>query len=91
MPGYDGRRSRLTADLAAWVKLAGNAADRPRVRRKLQEWQRDRDFSSVRDPAALAKLSEAERIEWQKLWAHVADLLKRTEEPKAAQKTDKKP
>jgi hypothetical protein len=32
----------------------------------------------------LAKLPEDERDTWQKLWADVADLLKRTEEPKPA-------
>jgi hypothetical protein len=33
----------------------------------------------VREPAALAKLPEAERQAWQGLWADVAALHKRTE------------
>jgi hypothetical protein len=31
----------------------------------------------VRDSATLAKLPEAERAGWEKLWAEVADLLRR--------------
>ena len=42
---------------------------------KMQRWLRDRDLTSVRSPDALGKLSEAERQEWQKLWADVADTL----------------
>jgi Tfp pilus assembly protein PilF len=68
----------LTADLAVWAKVADNTADRPRLRQKMQHWQQDSDFAGVRDAAALAKLPEAERAAWQKLWADVADLLKRT-------------
>ena len=33
------------------------------------------DFAPVRDPAALAKLPEAERNEWQNFWASVDRLL----------------
>jgi tetratricopeptide (TPR) repeat protein len=35
-------------------------------------WQTDSALASVRDPAALAKLPEAEREQWQFLWADVA-------------------
>jgi hypothetical protein len=95
----DAERSRLrlqalewlTAELLAWQKLSENPADRPRAREKLQHWQKDKDFASVRDVETLAKLPEAERANWQKIWADVADLLKRTDEPKAAEKPDQKP
>jgi tetratricopeptide (TPR) repeat protein len=72
----------LGADLTAWAKLADNATDRPRVRQQMQYWRRDRDLAGVRDAAALDKLPEAERAEWQKFWTEVAELLKRTEEAK---------
>jgi hypothetical protein len=45
----------------------------------LQYWQRDSALAGVREKAALAKLPEDERKKWQKLWADVADLLRRAE------------
>jgi tetratricopeptide (TPR) repeat protein len=74
----------LTAELTAWGTRIDDAADRPRVRNAMQRWQGSSDLAGVRDAAALAKLPEAERAAWQKLWADVADLLKRTYEPPAA-------
>jgi eukaryotic-like serine/threonine-protein kinase len=79
----------LVADLAASAKLADNATDRPKLRQKLEHWQLDTDFAGIRGDAALAKLPEAERAAWQKLWADVAELLKRTGEPSAAAKPSK--
>src|SRR5262249_41447447 len=76
----------LTAELAAWAQLADNTADRPKLRVALQRWLQASDFAGVRDAAALAKLPEAERAAWQTLWANVADLLKRTNEPPAGAK-----
>jgi hypothetical protein len=43
----------------------------------MKHWQQDTDFAGVRGPAALAKLPEAERQDWEELWADVADLLGR--------------
>ena len=43
-------------------------------------WQQDADFTAVRD--ALAKLPEAERAEWHKLWQDVEALLKRAVDAK---------
>ncbi len=40
----------------------------------MQHWQQDKDFAGVRGPKALARLPEAERHEWQKLWQDVAAL-----------------
>jgi tetratricopeptide (TPR) repeat protein len=73
--------SWLRADLAAWAKLLkhGQPADRTTVRQTLQHWQRDPDFTGVRDEAALAKLPEAERSAWRQLWADVAALLQQAE------------
>jgi hypothetical protein len=44
----------------------------------LQHWQNDTDLAGVRDPAALAKMPEAERADWQKLWADVEALVKKS-------------
>jgi hypothetical protein len=57
----------------------------------MTHWLQDADFAGIRDAAALARLPEAERTDWQKLWADVAGLLRRTDEPKAAEKPDTMP
>ena len=44
----------------------------------LGHWLDDSDFAGVRGPKALAKLPEAERRPWQKLWEDVADTLARS-------------
>jgi Tfp pilus assembly protein PilF len=69
----------LRADLAAWTKeMAKNTPEaRSAVREKMRHWQADADFAGVRAPEALAKLPEAERQPWQRLWDEVADLLSR--------------
>jgi serine/threonine-protein kinase len=64
----------LRDDLAAWVR----AADRTPAPRALKRWQRDADLAGVRDPEALAKLPQPEREAWGRLWADVADLLRKT-------------
>jgi hypothetical protein len=69
----------LQADLNMWSKqLESKAPQAPmRVRGKMLRWQQDRDLAGVRDAAALAKLPETERAAWSKLWAGVAEMLKR--------------
>ena len=52
---------------------------RPAVRQVMRYWQQDSDLAVVRGEA-LAKLPEAERQAWQKLWEGVAALLRRAEE-----------
>jgi tetratricopeptide (TPR) repeat protein len=71
----------LKAQLAAYVKpLAGTDPKAPAlVRQQLQHWQQDSDLHGVRDPDALAKLPEAERQAWQKLWDEVAQTLARAQ------------
>jgi tetratricopeptide (TPR) repeat protein/serine/threonine protein kinase len=71
----------LRADLALWGKQLEGATPPVRaiVQKTLLHWQQDPDLAGVRDASALAKLPEAERVEWQKLWADVAALLKKAE------------
>jgi tetratricopeptide (TPR) repeat protein len=62
----------LQADLALRARLLqeGRPVDRaPAI------WQTEPALASIRDPAALAKLPDAERQEWDRLWADVATLL----------------
>jgi tetratricopeptide (TPR) repeat protein len=68
----------LRADLAFYARLleSGKPADHKLVAERMRHWQADSDFVSVRG-AALDKLPDEERKAWQKLWADVADLLKK--------------
>jgi hypothetical protein len=69
----------LNAERDAWAKLLddGDPKARAQVVQTLQHWKLDTDLAGVRDAIALAKLPEAERKEWQALWADVEALLKR--------------
>jgi serine/threonine protein kinase/Flp pilus assembly protein TadD len=79
----------LRADLGAWRDLLDKdpAKVRPKVVQHMQHWLLDPDFNGVRGPDALGKLPEAERKDWQQLWADVADTLRRSTN-KPAQPTD---
>jgi tetratricopeptide (TPR) repeat protein len=69
----------LRADLEQWSKRleGGKPEDRQVVRAKLERWQRNTDLAGVRDADALKKLSAQEQEAWRKLWADVAELLKK--------------
>jgi tetratricopeptide (TPR) repeat protein len=69
----------LRADLALRGKqlTGGKPPDRQPAGQALRHWQKDPDLASVRNPKALAKLPEAERKEWEKLWAEVNAVLKK--------------
>ena len=86
-------RDWLRADLEAWCGLLDRDRDKARsghLPQRMQHWLRDPDFNGVRNPDALAKLPEAERQAWQKLWDDVQRLLDRARAtPKPA--PEKKP
>jgi eukaryotic-like serine/threonine-protein kinase len=69
----------LRADLDAWAKRSKNSgAGEPLVAaRAVRQWQLSKDLAGVRDTAALARLSEQERKDWQGLWAEVKGLVSR--------------
>jgi serine/threonine-protein kinase len=69
----------VRADLKAYRRLMDNAADKVSgaVVQRVQHWLQDNDFAGVRGPDVLAKLPEAEREEWQKLWQEVEALRQR--------------
>ena len=50
----------------------------------MRHWQQDADLAGVRGKEALAALPADERAEWEKLWAEVADLLRRLDAAKPA-------
>jgi tetratricopeptide (TPR) repeat protein len=76
----------LRAELALWQKQADStkAEDRAAAQRTLRHWQQDADLAGVRRQEALAALPAEERTEWEKLWAEVADLLRRLDAGKPA-------
>jgi hypothetical protein len=70
----------LRADLAHWTKQADS--DRALVQKTLQHWQDDADLAGIRDKDAVAKLPAEEREACQKLWADVAEVLKKAGDSK---------
>jgi Flp pilus assembly protein TadD len=88
-PPDDDAKARLRTQARDWLRATlglrskqldtDTAEARSAVRNALRHWQADRDLAGVRDPDALSRLPEAEREEWESLWADVASLLKRAE------------
>jgi tetratricopeptide (TPR) repeat protein len=77
----------LRADLKAYRHLLERSAAKadPMIAQRMQHWLQDEDFAGVRGDNALAKLLEAERREWHKLWEEVEALRKRAmPQPKTA-------
>src|SRR5262249_56367012 len=71
----DLRRQALAwwqADLAQRTRLLAGGKS---VDRRVTIWQTERALASVRDPAGLAKLPDAERQQWGRFWADAAALL----------------
>jgi tetratricopeptide (TPR) repeat protein len=72
----------LRADLTSHGKQLKSwwpgAADQ--ARQALTHWRKDPDLAGLRDQQALAKLPQAERQAWRKLWADVDALLQRGEQ-----------
>jgi tetratricopeptide (TPR) repeat protein len=64
---------------------------RPAVAQQMQHWLHDSDFNGLRGPDALTKLPEAERKDWQKLWADVQRLLDRAADKPQPRDGEKKP
>jgi hypothetical protein len=47
----------------------------------MRQWRSDGDLAGVRDKGRLARLPDAERIAWHKLWDNVAALRQRAAAP----------
>jgi tetratricopeptide (TPR) repeat protein len=78
----------LRADLQAYRQLLDKSAGKsgPEIVRQMQHWLQDTDFTGVRGHAALSRLPEPERGDWQKLWEEVEALRQRS--AKSAQPAD---
>jgi serine/threonine-protein kinase len=80
------RRQALTwlrDDLAARQRqLEADPSAGPALARTLRHWQTDPDLAGLREPAELARLSAEERVACERLWADVAQLLRRAQAPK---------
>jgi len=70
----------LKAELAVWSRLAESGPPQAKafIVQTLNHWKQDTDLAGIRDKNELAKLPEAERKEWQMLWADVDALLAKT-------------
>jgi Flp pilus assembly protein TadD len=73
----------LRADLKAYRQVMEKAADKagPAIAQRMQHWLKDDDFAGVREADTLARLPEAERLEWHKLWEEVKALRQRAAQP----------
>ena len=71
----------LKAELSAWKRVAMivEPGNKELVAKTLAHWKQDADLASLRNTQELAKLPEAERKEWQSLWADVDILFRRTQ------------
>ena len=74
----------LRADLNLWSKRLedGKPEDRKMMQGTLLHWQDDAGLTTVRDPEALKKLPAEEQEAWRKLWADVAELVKKAGDAK---------
>jgi serine/threonine-protein kinase len=85
----DAERRSARRDALRWLQTELNnsrslsqvSASIPRIRTFLLYCQNCPDFTAVRDAAALGKLPQAEREEWQQFWADVDALLKGLDKP----------
>jgi serine/threonine-protein kinase len=64
--------ARLRANLELRAKLLKEGKS---VEWSVAVWQTDAALASVREPAALAKLPDDERADWQRLWADTAAIV----------------
>jgi serine/threonine protein kinase/Flp pilus assembly protein TadD len=67
------------AEYAAFIKVGDTLPNGTTARESLKLWQREPGFAGVRDIPALAKLPDDEIGAWVKLWADIAELLRRLE------------
>jgi Flp pilus assembly protein TadD len=86
----DKERARLRQQSLAWLRArlavhtqrleSGQPPDRAQVQQIVRNWQEVPDLASVRDAAALARLSPVERTAWTQFWADVAAFLNKAVE-----------
>ncbi len=69
----------LRAELGAWAKVlsSGPSELKATMPKKLAEWKTDSDLAGIRDEKELARLPQAERATFQRLWKDLEELLAR--------------
>jgi tetratricopeptide (TPR) repeat protein len=79
----------LRAEYKAWYHALESGAPQAgtSIAEALRGWKQDADLGGIRDDAALARLPEADRNEWQALWADVDSLLRLAATLDATEKT----
>jgi tetratricopeptide (TPR) repeat protein len=87
-PADEAERGRLRAQALAWLRAdlarwgeRDDAKAGSDVRGALRGWRDDPQLAGVRDPDALEKLPEAERVAWLSLWADADALLRKAAPP----------
>jgi serine/threonine-protein kinase len=85
----DKERTRLRQQALDWLRAdlvlrtrqlkSDRSADRAEVQQALRHWQQDIDLAGLRDREAMAKRSAQEQKASARLWADVAELLKKAE------------
>jgi serine/threonine-protein kinase len=79
----------LRADLKAYRQDMDKVADKddPAIAQRMRHWLHDAGFAGVRGAAALGRLPEAERADWQRLWQEVEALRQRADQRSAPAST----
>ena len=73
----------LKVDLKIWSQtlVSGSPQDRKLVLRAMRQWRKDTDLVAVRDSEGLARLPDAERLDWLALWGEVDALMRKAGNP----------
>jgi hypothetical protein len=88
----DKERARLRGQALDWLRADWSALDKrrqedskagPYIQERFRVWKYGEELAPVRDAGALAKLPQAEREAWRKLWADVDALLAKVNGAKA--------
>ncbi len=80
----ESERAALRKQARDWLHLdldTGSVADRIQAQKRLSSWREDPDLASLRDPAALERLSPDERQECRALWRDLAARIERLAQP----------
>jgi len=70
------------AELARSRQQVERGQEIPEMVRRLKHWQKDPDFSGVRDQASLKTLPAEQAKQWREFWGDVQSTLIRAEQKK---------
>jgi serine/threonine protein kinase/Flp pilus assembly protein TadD len=85
----EARRVQLRQQACDWLRddlqqyrqqiQGGNPEAARNIAAKMTSWQQDTDLAGVREPKELAKLPEAERQAWERMWSEVKELARQAD------------